>query len=106
HAERMELDIDQVPMSQLPILARVSQDAPFRALAGLIGSRRVPRAEVANLVKAIEGAPSEAAAVELVHDASRDLTPTGPSGDKIAVNTKAKRMRMGQPQVVNLAPPM
>jgi hypothetical protein len=107
HAERVnvEKEFAKVPASQHKVLARVVQDKPFAEVVKLTSGRRVPHAELQRIVKEIETAPSEAAAVAVVERAKVDLRPTGPGGLAVAVNLKAKRMRMVLPQVLNLAPP-
>ena len=106
HAERVKVDIDAVPPSQHKVLARIKQDEPFKQAVDLASTRKVPFGELSRIVKEIENATSEADAVAVIDRARTDLRPVGPSGKALAVNLKAKRMRMVLPQVLNLAPPL
>jgi hypothetical protein len=60
--------------------------------------------EVKTLVDNVLAADSEGDALELINAATIEYRPSGPDGRSGVVNTKAKRMRMVLPQVLNLAP--
>lgn len=104
HAQRVGIDIGKVPTSQHKVLARIVQDAPFKHAVDLAATRKVPYSELERIVKEVESATSEAEAIAVVDRARIDLRPTGPGGNAVAVNAKAKRMRMVLPQVLNIAP--
>lgn len=108
HAERTSVtaELANVPPSQHRVIARVIQDRPFTELVKLTADRRVPHAEVSRIVREIEAAPSEDEAVAVVDRARTDLRATGPGAATVAVNMKARRMRMLLPQMLNLAPPL
>lgn len=106
HATSLGLNIHAVPASQHKLLGKIVQHEPFRQAVDLAATRRVPFSELTRIVKEVAAAPSEAEAVAVIDRARIDLRPTGPAGAAVAVNLKAKRMRMVLPQVLNLAPPL
>lgn len=107
HAQRTNagLAFEAVPKTQHKTLAKIVQDAPFKAAIELAGSRRLPNATVKKMVEDVGAATSEAEALEVVATVSRDNPLGGPGGVAVVRNMKAARMRMVLPQVVNLRPP-
>jgi hypothetical protein len=94
----------KVAETQKRQLVRVVQAKPFSELVRVVASRRIPNGEVQKLVDEVLVAESEGAALELINAASMEFLPGGPDGRSGLANTKAKRMRMVLPQVLNLAP--
>lgn len=104
HAKRLDIDLAQVPKTQRRALSKVAQDRPFRELAKLTSTRKLPAADVNALIKDVQQAASEDAAVELIAAAEADYPVSGPDAAATVHNKKAARARMVCPQVVNLAP--
>ena len=94
-----------VPSTQHKLLGKIVQDAPFKAAVELAGSRRLSNATVKTMVDDIAAAPSETEALETIAAVARDNPSGGPGGVAVVRNTKAARMRMVLPQVINLRPP-
>ena len=105
-AEKNSLTAEAAKVSetQKRHLVRVVQAKPFSELVRLVASRKILNSEVQKLVEDVLVAESEGAALELINAASLEFLPGGPDGRSGVANTKAKRMRMVLPQVLNLAP--
>jgi hypothetical protein len=105
-AEKNGLTVEaaKVPEAQKRLLSRVVQAKPFSELVRLVSSRRIQNGEVQKLVEVVLAAESEGAALELINAAAIEYRPGGPDGRAGLANTKAKRMRMVLPQVLNLSP--
>lgn len=106
-AEALNVDdaMDKLSPAVRRTLGRVKLDEPFKAITRLTAESQPAKSDLNALVKEIDAAGSEAEALTLISDASRQWRPTGPLKGKAVVNGKAQRMRMVLPQVLNLAPP-
>jgi ParB-like chromosome segregation protein Spo0J len=105
-AEKSGVDHDaqRVPDTQRRTLSKVVQVKPFTELTRLAGSRKIQNSDLSAIVDKVLTAESEDAALDTITTAAAELAPTGPDARSVAVNPKAKRMRMVLPQVLNLAP--
>lgn len=105
-AEKAGVDSDaqRVPDTQRRALSKVVQVKPFTELTRLAGSRKIQNSDLTAIVDKVLTAESEDAALDTITTAAAELAPTGPDARSVAVNPKAKRMRMVLPQVLNLAP--
>ena len=108
HADRLGLDkiYEQLAAGQRAALSKIRHDEPFKQAVQLVATRKVPQTEINRIVKEIAAAPSEAAELDVVQTARRELIPAGPGAEATPVNAKARRMRMVLPQILNLAPPL
>jgi hypothetical protein len=95
----------KVPKDQRRTISKVVQAKPFAELVRLTSSRKIQNGEVTKLVDAVLAADSEENALGVINAAAIEYQPTGPDGRAGVANTKARRMRMVLPQVLNLAPP-
>ena len=77
HASRLGLDkvYEQLTAGQRLALSKIRHDEPFKQAVQLVATRRVPHGEVNRIVKEIAVAPSEAAELEVVQTARRELVP-------------------------------
>lgn len=107
HAQRTgtTASLEAAPRTQHKTLAKVVLDAPFTAAVKLAGSRRLPNKTVTQMVEDIIKAPSEQDALAVVDAVAVDHPAGGPDGLVVVRNTKAQRMRMVLPQVINMRPP-
>jgi len=96
--------LQRIPRTHRPHLAKIRQAAPFDAVVDLAASRRLSSAEMKALVTEVEDAESEQAALDAVTEASNALLSGGPKGIAVVTNKKAQRMRMILPQIAAFPP--
>jgi ParB-like chromosome segregation protein Spo0J len=84
-------------------LADIKLSTPFAAVLDLVADVRPKTSLVTELVKAVQQAPSEADALEVVAKHRAEMVPAGPPPHRTAAAPELQAVRRSLPQLVNAA---